>query len=175
MNAVRFGLSFLTLLLFMSSCQEDLDLVNDNSSQGQFNSAFPNADERLWPFFQNFEKEAHAQGLDIDLVQEGIRGEISPIDEANVAGVCSYGGFSPGRIVIDTDFWARANVNAKEMIVFHELGHCYLFRDHREGRTPNGSCVSIMRSGVERCRDNYHEGTKPYYLEELFSVNNRGF
>ena len=174
MNVLKFSSSLLILLLAFTSCTDD-GLISSESTGPTFNSNFPNVQEELWPYFESFERQAATQGLTIDLVEENIKGSIMPIDEANVAGVCTYGGFSPGEIVIDSEFWSRANYYAKEMIVFHELGHCFLFRDHLEGRNPNGTCVSIMRSGLERCRDNYNAISKSHYVEELFSINNRQF
>jgi len=56
----------------------------------------------------------------------------------------------------------------KELIVFHELGHCFLQRGHREDALPNGACVSIMRSGIEDCLDNYTSETRSFYIDELF-------
>ena len=173
MNAFKSKIVFLFFILTFSSCQDDFGLATVAPDGEEINSVFPDVEEALWPYFHSFEKEASEQGLDIDLVAEGIKGVIMPISEANVVGTCSYGGFSPGEIVIDDQFWARANYYAKELIVFHELGHCFLFRSHQEGRRPNGSCVSIMRSGLEECRDVYGSTTKDYYVEELFSVNNR--
>ena len=58
------------------------------------------------------------------------------------------------------------------MIFFHELGHCVLFRGHREDVNQNGSCVSIMRSGIEECWDNYRSTTREIYLDELFDELN---
>jgi hypothetical protein len=55
------------------------------------------------------------------------------------------------------------------MVVFHELGHCYLGRGHSEETHPNGVCKSIMRSGNGGCFDNYNSTTREAYLDELFS------
>jgi hypothetical protein len=175
MNAQLMKIFIFLVAVALVSCQDQLGLTDTTVEGTQINSSFPAADETLWPFFQSFERAALDQGQVVDLVAENIKGSIMPIDEANVVGTCTYGGFSPGEIVVDQQFWSRANYYAKEMIVFHELGHCFLFRDHLEGRRPNGSCVSIMRSGLERCRDVYSATTKDYYVQELFSVNNRAF
>ena len=90
------------------------------------------------------------------------------IPAESVAGQCNFYSHSPNHVIIDSEFWSRASDNFKEMIVFHELGHCILNRDHREGRTNSGFCVSIMRSGELPCRDAYTDVNKPYYVEELF-------
>lgn len=172
MNAADLKSILFLCVVGLFSCQDDLSFLDDSTTEN-FNSDFPNVESPLWPYFERFEKEAATRGIIVDLVAEQISGTIEPIDQATVVGTCSYGGFSPGRIVIDSDFWSRASTLGKEMIIFHELGHCFLHRDHKEGRRPDGSCVSIMRSGLERCRDAYSSTTKPYYLDELFSISNR--
>ena len=134
------------------------------------NASFPAADERLWSYFQAFEKEAQDRGLDIDLVALNIEGLLENIPERNIAGTCSYGGNAPPEVTVDVNFWNNARFFAREMIVFHELGHCVLHRDHLEGRNDDGSCISIMRSGTQNCRDNYSSLSRDAYLDELFST-----
>ncbi len=175
MNTLKLKIFIALTAVALVSCQDDLGLASTQPDGMEINNSFPAAENALWPYFQSFEKAALEQGLVVDLVAQNIKGSIMPIDEANVVGSCTYGGFSPGEIVIDQQFWSRANYYAKEMVVFHELGHCFLFRDHLEGKRPNGSCISIMRSGLVQCRDIYSSTTKDYYVQELFSVNNRSF
>lgn len=119
-------------------------------------------------YFDRFENEANARGLQVDLEGEGITGAIEEISEEYVAGTCTYGTHIPGDVVIDLEFWNNSSESAKEMVIFHELGHCFLHRDHNESVLANGTCGSIMRSGVEDCRDNYHAQTREYYIDELF-------
>ncbi|MEL6124666.1 MAG: hypothetical protein AAFR14_13205, partial [Bacteroidota bacterium] len=57
----------------------------------------------------------------------------------------------------------------REYIIFHELGHCVLFRDHVDACFANNTWTSIMRSGHGSCFDNYTSRTRPYYIDELFS------
>ncbi len=129
---------------------------------------FSGVDERLWPFFIRFEERAAERGIDIDLISEGITGVIEEIDSENVAGSCNFNRRNPNHVMIDAEFWERANILNKEFVVFHELGHCSLFRDHREDEDGNGICLSMMRSGLEGCRDNYSVLTKSAYWDELF-------
>lgn len=129
---------------------------------------YPLVDEALHAYFQRFEEAAEERGYTYDLAALGIVGKIEELEEEHVAGQCSYGGFQPREVSLDATFWKRAPNILKEMIVFHELGHCVLFRDHLEDKHANGTCVSIMRSGREDCRDNYNTVTRPSYLDELF-------
>lgn len=131
---------------------------------------YPGVEEALWPYFQLFEEEAARRGVTVDLVESGITGMIAEIDEGNVIGRCQYGRYAGNHVTIDQTFWNRSGQLGREMVVFHELGHCYLGRAHREDRFQSGSCVSIMRSGTCCCRDAYRSTTRSYYVDELFGV-----
>lgn len=164
--------SLVTLLLFfaLASC-ESLDnhittsepVVNEPSVK-----AFPNVDQELWLYFQRFEEEALLRGLEVDLIVDNITGTIAEIEEDRVAGQCSFQNNRPRHVMIDKEFWDNASDNFREFVVFHELGHCSLFRDHREDVLATGTCASIMRSGSGTCRDNYRIATRIFYLDELY-------
>jgi hypothetical protein len=159
-------------LLLLSSCEEDV-LITSESYPDTSQRSFRSVHQDLWVHFENFEEEGALRNITVDLSREGIIGTIESINDDNVAGSCSYGGYSRSHVRIDEDFWNRASFFAREMIVFHELGHCFLFRDHLEGQFTDGSCKSIMRSGLQSCRDRYSSRTRDYYLDELFSLSNR--
>lgn len=131
---------------------------------------FPEVDPELWPYFERFEEEGAERGIEIDLVVAGISGIIESIDEEHVAGICS---FIPGRtefneITVDQELWDQGSDLFKEFIIFHELGHCFLEREHRETADEQGRCISIMRSGNGTCRDNYSNFTRAEFINELF-------
>lgn len=119
--------------------------------------------------FERFEIEAKARGISVDLVTERISGVIEDLEGEHIAGQCNtYGGARPNHVIMDLEFWNRAGDLFKEFIIFHELGHCFLNRGHREDAHANGTCVSLMRSGIEDCRDNYNSASRAAYLNELF-------
>lgn len=156
------------ILLFFSSCLEDEALDPTTDEEFLPLGEFPGVDPELWPFYANFEAEAAARGLDIDLYLANISGEIAEIEQEHVAGSCTFSSDAPNSIIIDQTFWNQSSDLFREFVVFHELGHCFLGRGHEEGTNPNGTCTSIMRSGVEDCRDNYRTTTREAYLNELF-------
>jgi hypothetical protein len=129
---------------------------------------FPGVDPQLRIYFQRFEDEATARGLQVDLTQAGITGEIMEIEDNHVLGRCSFPRAQPNRVTVDQSFWSRGSDLFREFVVFHELGHCFLFRPHLEDRLSNGACSSIMRSGNGPCLDNYSQGTRNFYIDELF-------
>ena len=170
MKANAYHLFVFFFLVYFASCieeelsQNDLEVIRSERN-------YPLADPELWSHFRAFEDEAAARGFQVDLAAANIIGEIHEIEENNIAGLCSYGGRQARRnVVIDKNFWDRANHLYREYIVFHELGHCYLFRDHHEACFANGTYVSLMRSGNGDCRDNYRNSTRSYYIDELLTA-----
>ena len=168
--------SFFSLILifgafmFFTSCVEDEEITESSETEFLPIGEFPGVDPALWSHFSNFEAEAAIRGLDIDLYLANITGEISEIDEEHVAGQCTYSNQAPNAVTIDKTFWDQSNELFREFVVFHELGHCFLGRGHEEGVNADGTCRSLMRSGVEDCRDNYRTTTRKAYLDELFGA-----
>jgi len=156
------------LLIFgFMSCKKD-SILNEEESPIEQNGVYENVDPELWPYFQRYEEEAKARGIEVDLNAKGISGSIQDIEGQNVAGQCSFSSHFPNHVTIDIDFWERYSDRTKEFVVFHELGHCDLLRGHREDKFTNGACVSLMRSGTLDCIDNYNSATRLSYVNELF-------
>ncbi len=129
--------------------------------------SYPNVDENLWKYFEAFELAAQERGFSYDLIALQVEGNFLDLGDNSIAGQCTYNSHAPELVTIDTDFWEWSDEWDREMVIFHELGHCVLNRDHNENHI-NGVCTSIMRSGVSGCRDNYNENTRVDYLDELF-------
>lgn len=166
MKAVESIFIFAFLIFFASCLEEQFEPDTLTTQRG-----YANVDEALWSHFDAFEKAAKDRGISLDLTNLPIHGDISSINDGDVAGTCSYGGRSSQRnIIIDADFWNRSTSLYREYIVFHELRHCVLEQDHREACFSNRTWTSIMRSGLGTCRDNYNNSTRSYYLDELFEV-----
>jgi len=93
---------------------------------------------------------------------------LEPIDGAAVGQCQRYDG-GTRTVVIDRAYWMRSNTTQREFLVFHELGHCILGRNHLDDALQNGHCVSIMSSGVGGCVNVYNATTRDRYLDELFA------
>jgi hypothetical protein len=65
---------------------------------------------------------------------------VSYSDSGDAAGSCYHSpSTNSDRILIDVKYWAMYDDTAKELLVYHELGHCVLKRRHVEDHD------SIMR------------------------------
>lgn len=154
---IRFG--FLMTLLLFAACEKEEDLQVDNLYIAP----------ELQPYFDLFEEEAAARGLNYNLENANLEGYLLRITEDDVVGQCAYNSDRPNRVTIDLTFWRRASSYNKEMVVFHELGHCVLGLGHNDDANADGTCVSIMHSGLGDCELNYNASNRETYLDELFS------
>jgi len=157
------------LVMFsLVACEKDeVPAVNETTEQAvRFGNALPD----FRPFFERFEVEAAARGLTFDLDLHRLETSLEPIDEGNVVGQCEWHSHAPEHVIIDMEFWENASDLAREYVMFHELGHCILFREHDNSESPFGNCLSIMASGTTDCRFGYNSETREYYLDELFGL-----
>lgn len=160
-------LSFL-LLLIVFSCEE--------------NTPRPTVfqiDDGLLPYLETFLAEASSRGL--TFINENLIMEFGTAAD-EVCGQCKIvenGGQRTILIVQNSFCWIDVPAQNREAIVFHELGHCLLARNHREDKLPNGAPASIMYSqnngpynpciydldGDNSCNKT---SRRAYYINELF-------
>jgi len=155
-----FKMVIVIMIISFFSCQQDSELSSGSAT-------YPLADQRLWSHFQNFEQEAKKRGYTIDLRKMEITGSITEIAEEGVAGTCRYGQYTHA-VTVDQSYWNNVGSLRREMVVFHELGHCALFLGHSENANDENLCLSIMNSGTSGCSVAYSSVNREYYLDELF-------
>ncbi len=143
----------LFLGFYFSSCQQDID--NEIEAELQL-------------YFDAFVEEAAIQGVEISLDEIDIGGYIENIEERGTLGQCKSYSNGAKQIVIDQPYWSRASDVEREYLVFHELGHCILGREHLDSKNASGICTSIMQSGDGTCRGIYNLTNREELLEELF-------
>ncbi|HUR31768.1 MAG TPA: putative metallopeptidase [Saprospiraceae bacterium] len=147
-----FGVS----ILMFSSCEEAPELV--------FVVETP-----LQDYFDRFVDEAAVRGFDVAYATSQVDAHIGDITEENVIGTCSWDQTHTHSVTVDENYWRTANDLQREFVVFHELGHCVLGRDHRDDSDANGNCASIMTSGTGDCRIIYTQNSRTRLVDELFS------
>lgn len=160
------------LLGSLSACTEEEEIIAEAVPEEPV--GYSGVDERLWLYFERFEEEGRRRGVTVDLRSARITGQLEEIGENRVLGQCNYQRNNHNRVTVDESFWNNTSDRGREFVVFHELGHCFLLRDHLETAALNGACTSIMRSGTGRCRDNYNRLTRGTYLAELFDTQFAG-
>lgn len=129
-----------------------------------------NLDEELIPYFDRFSEEAAIRGFSFDWKEDRIEGYIGELTDEKILGQCIHDNLDPNSVIISETFWNNSGFYDKEFIVFHELGHCFLNRNHNDDTDETGMCTSIMNSGSQACRANYGADTRDEYLDELFTL-----
>ena len=125
-------------------------------------------DAELVPYFELFANEAAKRGFVVDYSAERIEGLLQDIPNTTVQGQCFHNENIPNKVVIDIDYWNNASKLDKEFIIYHELGHCFLNRDHLDDANVDGSCISIMHSNPGACFFDLKSDNRDLYLDELF-------
>lgn len=125
-------------------------------------------DAALQPYFDIFAAEAALRGFPVDYEAERIEGLLQDITDSSIQGQCFRNEDKPKKVIIDTEYWANADAFEKEFIIFHELGHCFLGRDHLNSSDNKGNCLSIMHANPGVCNFSLTEDNRELYLDELF-------
>jgi len=147
-------ISIIAFIPLMFSCQESEEMVIV-------------ADE-IKIHFDQFENEAELRNQTIDLEALNLNGQIVQIDSSKVVGQSIVEG-SKITIKVDPDYWESADHLQRELLIFHELGHAVLQREHNDSRTEFKECKSIMRSSSSVCKCTYNKSTRTEYINELFN------
>jgi Zn-dependent peptidase ImmA (M78 family) len=118
--------------------------------------------------FDTFVEEAAAYDLNISIEQVDIGAYVTNIEQRGTLGQCKSYSDGSKQIIIDQPFWDKASDIEREYVVFHELGHCLLGRDHKDEKDASGNCASIMQSGEGGCDGIYNIQNRNSLLNELF-------
>lgn len=155
----------LSIALFGTACQRD-NPIDVNPYQ---------VPDIIQPYIDLFEMEAAKRGINLTIDSLIVEFE-TELNEGQAAGLCTFpSARSPiPHITLDTtSFNWTNNEYHREILVFHELGHCVLDRrQHRDDFLPNGNISSMMRStGEQVYGGSLNNFKREYYLDELFDVN----
>ena len=134
----------------------------------QKQTAMAVVDDEMKVHYEAFEYEAASRGKAIDLEKLQVNGHIAQIDIEDVIGQSIKEG-SNITIKVDPVYWEKANYMERELLIFHELGHAILEREHQDATIRFNQCTSIMRSSSSVCKCNYNSSTRVQYLNELFN------
>lgn len=159
----------IAVLTGLTGCQRDPEPV----------PVMYNVTAAVEPYVQRFRNEA--QQRNVAIVSNDLIVEFGPTQGEDVCGECRLQPGKTPRITLNTNSfcWQNASAEEREGLVFHELGHCLLKRDHRSDRFPNRAFVSLMNPGDVRVYATcaYPIGDdvcdkrprRPYYVDELFN------
>ena len=116
-----------------------------------------------------FEQAARDQGR--TLIVDDLIIEVSQDLDSRVAGECVTGTFLTPTIRLNKIWVESSDREYLKLLIFHELGHCVLGREHHMNRLRTGSPESIMYPASVSLRQFKKE--ENYYLAELFQTKSK--
>jgi predicted SprT family Zn-dependent metalloprotease len=126
--------------------------------------------EEVQPYIDRFIAEAAQRDHFIELTNFGLDITFEQGLEDSLAAFCNN-----GRIIINQKFWDTRSDITREAMIFHELGHCILHREHHNAILANDEWSSLMRGDpvpVGRSTSiNFNGIRRQYYIDELFDVH----
>lgn len=139
------------IFLFLVGC-------GDNS-QATIDPAFE-------PYVARFVLEGTAEGKEVDISKLSVNFS----DETrSVAGGIEFGSCTGHSIKIVRKFWQETSEANREALLYHELGHCVLRRQHLGGTEESlGIPKSVMVSDSAIVAA-YWRTNRDYYIHELFN------
>ena len=140
---------------------------------GQGSSASSQIPSDVAPIVAQFQQDALAQNhpVSTDQVQYSFQ-SLPQVNGEQAIGDCQQGGGTPPTVILDTASWATMTDTQKEMVVYHELGHCVLGRVHDSSYfavpNTNFSIVNSLMYPSQTDPGNY-EIYRAHYMQELFA------
>ncbi len=160
MKQYRF-LLYCLIILNMLSCRKE-----DNYQ----------VEAELDPYLQLFLQEASKRGMNLNVEENGLLMKFDNLTPPTI-GLCTYS--NPILVQIDPTYWNKVKEydnceDLRQNVVFHELAHGLLNREHDNGTLDNSEWKSLMCGGDlfhERSwQVNFRGERRQYYLDELFNA-----
>ncbi len=141
------------------------------------------------PEFQTYVDDFLAQGESRDItVQRNlmiVMKETLSAGSSGVIGLCHYPNSSRAYplVEIKKSYWDSASEDSKKALIYHELGHCLLFRDHNTSlayaptlnkQIPLSVMYPYIITGLGSQISNFFSTYIAEYWDELFDSNQVG-
>lgn len=163
------------LILGLSSCGVPLPLQSDLMIRGE--SAvrkFSSTDDAFASYISEFEQMGKTLKSDVNFEVGDIPVNFGDIENVDFQGVCYTYTDGSKEIIIRKEWWDGHTDDYRKSLIYHELGHCRLNREHLDDTVESlgegeGEIfkTSMMNSVIVRPRD-YNRFTDSYH-RELFT------
>ena len=157
----------MVILLIISSCSQDQELIEESSNEGS------KIQEQYRPYVDRFIDEAVKRKVNVNDSRLYVITGFPRLDVCGF-GYYNYLGNGSMRVEISPEpsCWANRNDLEREILMFHELGHAILNRQHKEGNFSISNPTSIMCSetcnGFFNLYNKFTPKVRDYYIDELF-------
>jgi hypothetical protein len=116
-------------------------------------------------YVEAFENEGRAHGQSISA------GSLVIMDSdelpSRVHARCHTGFLQTPTILVNKAVWPGLSENTREAVMFHELGHCVLGRNHKDDVDEKGTKISLMHTFTPI--GNTYASNREHFLTELFT------
>ncbi len=126
--------------------------------------AAPNYSSEFESQVRSFVDNGTSRGVKVDISGLTIR-QTDMFNDTPILAVCIP---DDKTVLVNQKFWAGSDDTQKELVIWHELGHCVLGRDHNT-YTHDGAPVSIMYpQAVLFNNEQYYYLHRQDYINELY-------
>lgn len=163
--------TILSFILF-TSCGLNAHLDKKKKPVG-FVRQFSTTDTTFTAYVKKFEDHAKIKTGNMNYQVNDIPINFGDTEDEQFVGVCFTYSDGKREIIIKADWWNRSSLSSRESLIFHELGHCALDRDHNDETIINekGQTLraSIMHPSIVSSANytEYYDG----YVHELFTLD----
>lgn len=149
-----FIFAIVSMLVLIFEEDPNTEILKQAFSQGEIDLEFqPYVDE----FISHYGRPIHP--IKIKMIEDPVKNRVA---------FCSL--FAHRAIYVAKAYWSIMDVCDRETVIFHELGHCELNRDHddRPMKENKNLPISWMHSSADfPCSTEFYK-YRDYYVEELF-------
>lgn len=166
-------LLLLTLtVLFINACGVPLSLRNDRRQKTDESRQFATTDSAFATYVATFEQQGAQKTGNPDFRIGDIPINFGDTENPHFQGVCFEYSDGTKEIIIQKNWWDNVDQSYRESLLFHELGHCRLGREHDNTLVPSndGDKKLSMMSAVI-VNSNEYSANRDAYLTELFTQN----
>ena len=117
------------------------------------------------PYHDRFRQLANAYG--VILVGKTVVFSFTSFFGSTI-GMCRMTSSGNNSVQFSASAWNKGSEIFKEMLVFHELGHCLLGRGHKNSRHSDGRPESLMNSYI--FNERLYLPSRDQYLKELYTA-----
>lgn len=148
---------FFSLFLLLS-CGDD---TIQNTSDAYANT---NIHPEFVRFVDSFLSEAKRRDIEVDISSRELEIQFGAVENTgDVLGSCNRDNH---HIIVSEVDWNNLSENHREVLIFHELGHCMFDRDHKSDKLRNGEVASIMFPSIQ---GKFFGARRTYYMNEFFN------
>ena len=131
---------FLFFYAFLNTCCSNIKITPNMVQMKNFYYI----EKEFVPYISDFKKLSGDKNFEIkNHIVFGSLSWSDKDDKDNTVGLCEY---HKRKVTIDKGYWQTLDSFEKEELIFHELGHCTLFRGHTDTKSSDGTITYYVEN-----------------------------